>query len=130
MKFQMPKAFKFIISGGLAALSKLVAFLILFSVFHVYYLLSSGLAFALSVVVGFYLQKYFTFEDKSVGETKKQALIFIFVSGLNLLVNVAVMYLFVGILGWDEIISQILTIGIIACWNFFVYQKFVFRGNI
>ena len=126
----MKKAFKFIVSGGLAACTKLVVFLILFSVFHFWYLLASGIAFAISVVVGFYLQKYFTFENLAEGETHKQAIIFIFVSGLNLLVNIGVMYGFVTILRWNEIMSQVLTIGIIACWNFFMYQTFVFKERV
>lgn len=130
MQLKIPKAFKFIISGGTAALSKLAFFFVLFSVFHVFYLLASAVAFALSVVVGFYLQKYFTFENLSKEDMGKQATIFIFVSFLNLLVNVAVMYLLVGVFKFNEIFSQILTIGIIACWNYFVYQKFVFNKSI
>ncbi len=123
----MHKAFKFIISGGLAASTKLGVFSLLFYVFHFWYLLASGVAFMLSVVVGFYLQKYFTFENLGEGETHKQAVIFLIVSGLNLLVNIAIMYVFVGVLRWNEFLSQVLTIGVIACWNFFVYQTFVFK---
>ena len=130
MKIQIPKPLKFIISGGTAAFSKLVFFFILFSFLNVFYLLASGIAFALSVVVGFYLQKYFTFENLSKEDMGKQATIFIFVSFLNLLVNIAVMYLLVGVFKLNEIFSQVLTIGIIACWNYFVYQKFVFNKSM
>jgi len=123
----MKKGFKFIFSGGLAAGTKLAIFFVLFSIFHVWYLLASGIAFAFSVVVGFYMQKYFTFQDLSKEHTHKQASMFIFVSGINFLVNIVVMYVLVDAFRVNEILAQILTISIIACWNFFVYQKFVFK---
>lgn len=130
MKPPILKGLKFIISGGLAALSKLLLFILLFSFLHIYYLLSSVVAFLLSLIVAFYLQKYFTFEDDSQHSMKKQASIFLFVSLLNLLVNIMVMYIFVDIWNFNEIFAQIITLGILACWNFFVYQKFIFNDKI
>lgn len=114
-------------SGGVAALTKLSLFVIFFSIFNLYYLTASAGAFVFSVIVGFYMQKYFTFENMEHDNIKKQATTFLFISSLNLLVNLAFMYVLVDVLKQNEILSQILTIGIIACWNFFLYQKFVFK---
>ncbi len=73
------------------------------------------------------MQKYFTFGDASKAELKKQALWFFGISLVNLFINLALMYAFVSLFGWNDLLSQILAIGIIACWNFFVYRKFVFK---
>lgn len=122
----MQTFFKFIFSGGTAAASKLVLFVI-FIFFGMWYLLASALAFCCSIAVGFCLQKYVTFQNYSKKDAKKQAAVFTFVSLLNLLINIILMYGLVEIIKLNEILSQVIVIGIIACWNFFVYQKFVFK---
>ncbi len=40
------------------------------------------------------------------------------------------MSFFVGLLVFNKILAKVVTLGILACWNFFVYQKFVFRGSM
>ena len=127
MKTNFIKATKFIVSGGTAALVSLVLFYVFWNVLHVWYLLASVLSFMLSVVVGFYLQKYFTFKDVSKSNTRKQAVVFLLVSILNLLINIILMAFFVEVLFIDEMLSKVTTLAILSIWNFFVYKKFVFK---
>lgn len=122
----MIKAFKFIFSGGLAALTCLSAFYILITFFHIWYLLASAISFLLSVAVGFYLQKYLTFENFPKENIKKQAVLFLIISLANLLINVILMLFFVNYLAIPKVLAEVFTLAILACWNFFVYQKFVF----
>jgi putative flippase GtrA len=126
MSFQIRKYLKFIIAGGLSALTSLVLFYVFITFLNIWYLLASTISFLLSIAVGFYLQKYLTFKNFRKGDTKKQALSFLFFSLLNLLINIALMAFFVEIIQIDKMFSKILTLGILACWNFFVYEKFVF----
>jgi putative flippase GtrA len=121
------KAILFILAGGTAALSNLVLFYIFLNWFHVWYLLASITSFVLSVFVGFYLQKYITFQNTSKSETKKQAILFFLVSMVNLGINILLMLFFVEILHIDKMLSKVFTLAILACWNFFVYEKFVFN---
>ena len=121
------KAFLFVVSGGTAALSNIVLFYIFLNWFHVWYLLASITSFILSVVVGFFLQKYLTFQNTSKSETRKQALLFFLVSMINLGINVLLMLFFVEILHLDKMLSKVFTLAILACWNYFIYEKFVFN---
>jgi len=123
----MRKFLKFTVSGGVAALSKLACFYFMFSILHVFYLVSSAAAFVLSSIVGFFMQKYFTFNNLSKEDMHQQANIFFFVSFVNLGVNLIIMYVFVGLLGIKEMLAQFITLGIIALWNFFIYQNFIFK---
>lgn len=121
------KAFLFIVSGGTAALSNLVLFYIFLNWFHIWYLIASIASFIFSVVVGFYLQKYLTFKDADKGETLRQAEVFFLVSMVNLGINILLMLLFVEVFKIDKILSKVFTLAILACWNYFVYEKFVFN---
>ena len=126
MNFELKKYFKFIASGGTSALTSLVLFYVFITFFNMWYLLASGISFTLSIMVGFYLQKYITFKNSPTGNSKKQMISFICFSLLNLLINLALMSLFVGILGLEKMLAKIITLSILACWNYFVYEKFVF----
>jgi putative flippase GtrA len=124
---KIEKWFRFVVSGGLAALSNLVLFYVFLNIFHIWYLVASIASFLLSVVVGFYLQKYFTFKENRGGNKRKQMMMFLVVSLINLVINVLLMLFFVEILSLDQMLSKIFTLAILACWNYFVYQKFVFK---
>lgn len=115
------------VAGGTAALSNLVLFYIFLNWFHIWYLIASIASFILSVIVGFYMQKYLTFKDANKSETLRQAGIFFLVSMINLGINVLLMLLFVEVFKIDKILSKVFTLAILACWNFFVYEKFVFN---
>ena len=126
----MKKVLLFIISGGTAALTNLVIYYTLLRVVGVWYLYSSITSFIISVVVGFYLQKYLTFENTSKSETLKQMSMFSLVSLLNLGINVLLMLFFVEITHFDQIFAKVCTLAVLACWNFFVYENFVFKQKI
>lgn len=115
------------LAGGTAALSNLVLFYIFLNWFNIWYLVASIASFILSVVVGFYMQKYLTFKDADKSETLRQAGIFFLVSMINLGINVLLMLLFVEVFKIDKILSKVFTLAILACWNYFVYEKFVFN---
>lgn len=126
----MKKFLFFVIGGGVAALTSLVLFYVFLNYFHIWYLLASITSFTISVFVGFYLQKYLTFNDLSKEKTKRQILIFFSISMINLGINVLLMLFFVELMNLDKMFAKACSLAILACWNFFVYQKFVFHTNI
>lgn len=117
---------KFSIAGGISALSSFVFYYIFLKLLNWWYLTASVTSFILSVFVGFYLQKLITFQDNSKEGIRRQMLAFFLVSLGNLLINVILMLFFVEALSIDKLFSKVLSIGILACWNFFVYRRFVF----
>lgn len=119
--------FRYIISGGSAALTN-VALLFLFTdIFHIYYLLSATLSYLISFFVSFYLQKYWTFGDGNRDKLYGQMSLYFIVAMANLLVNDILMYIFVDWLGIHHLISQILTSGLIAVYSFILYKILVFK---
>lgn len=125
----MKKFLLFIIAGGTSAGSNFLIYALLLNVFHIWYLTSSIVAFILSVFVGFYLQKFLTFKDSSKANFRSQMIAFFLVSFGNLFINVVLMVFFVETLHINKLFAKVLTLGILACWNFFVYQKFVFKNK-
>ena len=120
------KILKFIVAGGTSALSSFVLYYIFLEIFHLWYLTSSIIAFILSIFIGFILQKYLTFRDSTNSNIKKQLLIFFLISFGNLFINIVLMLFFVEVLSIDKLFAKVLSLGILACWNFFIYQKFIF----
>ena len=127
MKDRLRKFLYFIIGGGTAAFTNLVLFFVFINYLNIWYLFSSITSFILSVFVGFYLQKYLTFEDTSKEKTKRQMILFFLVSAVNLGINILLMLFFVEVLKFDKMLAKVCTLAILACWNFFVYEKFVFK---
>ncbi len=124
------KGLRFIVSGSSAAFTALLLFYIFSNLLGMWYLSASILSFLLAVVVGFIMQKYYTFKNHSKTGAKKQAIIFFVISLINLGINVLLMSFFVGLLSFNQMLAKVVTLGILACWNFFVYQKFVFRDTM
>lgn len=123
---KMFKLFRYVISGGTAALVD-IGFLYVFTRFlGFWYILSAILAFILAFVVSFTLQKYWTFRDYSGDRIVKQSVIYFIVGLINLLLNTLLMYLFTDIARLHYIVSQIIAGLLIACISFFVYKNIIF----
>lgn len=117
---------KFLMSGGLSAL---VLYMLLF-LFHTYLelsvVLSSTLAYALSMGVGFSAQKFWTFRDREGGvvvQFSKYASLGVF----NIGANAYFMYFLSQKLFIHYAIAQLLSLSVITVWSFFYYKKFVFQ---
>lgn len=123
----MKKAVLFIFSGSIAAFSSLFLFVLFWNYLHIWYLAASVTSFILSVFIGFYLQKYLTFRGSNRGRSKKEMILFFIVSSVNLGITIVLMLFFVEIIKLNTLLSKVCTLAILACWNFFVYEKFVFN---
>lgn len=127
MKVRMAKIVRYIFSGGLAALTDLVALYVFKDVIGIWYLTSAVLAFLIAFVVSFSLQKFFTFQDHSMEGLHGQAATYFVVSGLNLLLNTFFMYVLVDRFGMHYMFAQILTSLVLAMESFVVYGMFIFK---
>ena len=90
--------------------------------------ISSTLAYAISMFVGFGAQKYWTFQDtdkKTIIQLSKYVSLGIF----NIGVNALFMHLMVNISGLHYLIAQLVSIAVITLWSLFFYKKFVFRES-
>ncbi len=116
----------YVVMGGCVALFQYVSFFVLFEFFKVGHLTSSSVSFVLTVFVSYVLQKYVTFRSFQRFETLRKRIVsfglFVFNALFGLFINGAVMYAGVDVFGASAYIIQILSMGILASYNFFVYR--------
>ncbi len=116
------KIVRYLISGGMAAFTDLLFLYIFTDIFGIWYILSAIVAFLLSFLVSFSMQKYWTFKDHSSDRFRTQAVTYLFVTVTNLGINTLGIFLFVQYVHLHYMISQIIVSAFIAIESFFVYQ--------
>jgi len=125
---QYRQPIKYIISGGTSAVTNLLALFALTDFFHIWYLYSTPIAYMCGYVVSFTLHKFWTFESMDRAKAKKELPLHLSLALGNLAVNIALMYIFVDILGVWYISAQILATGLIAIEGFYLTRK-IFQTN-
>ena len=118
---------RYLITGAITVITLLTVLYLLRDVLGVWYLLSSVIAFLVTWIVSFVLQKFWVFNSKGLIEVKAQMGKYVVLSVFNLSANTALMYLFVEKLLLNHLIAQTIIAGLIACWGFFMYLKVVFK---
>ncbi len=133
------KIFRYVISGGTAAVVDLGLLYLLTTIFNIWYVISTPVAFIFAFGVSFTMQKYWTFRDHSSEGVAKQGTLYFVISAINMVLNSFLVFLFTEfarihldnlpmlIVKYDYLISQIIAAILIAIMSFFLYQKFVFN---
>lgn len=123
------KIVRYLISGGTAAASNVIALFLLVHFGGMHYLPASIAAFILSIGVSFTMQKFWTFRDMPVHDVHTQFARYLIVIVFNLILNTILMYLFVEKVGMWYVFAQIVTTSIIAVIGYFGYRHLVFRAR-
>lgn len=129
-KVLVAKIARYLFSGGVSAFTDIALLYIFTDLLHIWYLTASILAFLVAFLVSFSLQKFFTFQDHSREGMHGQAAVYFLVSGANLLINTALIYLFVQYAGFHYIVAQIVTSIMIAVESFIIYGTFIFKKQL
>lgn len=117
---------KFCTVGFFGALLNYSTFFILYNYFSVYYILSSGTGFVLSVFLAFYLNKKYTFK---ITENSKIILLkYFLVNIFTLILGLLSLAFLVEILKVNIYFSNLLVIGIQTFSNFIGSKIFVFKS--
>lgn len=117
---------KFLISGGTATAANLTTLYVLKGIFGVWYLLASAVSFTVGFLLSFTLQKFWTFEKKSLDVVHRELMLALMVALCNLGVNTLLMYSFVEYMNLHYIVAQLCTSALIACETYVLYQKLIF----
>lgn len=128
--FQNRKLIVYIISGGTAAVVELGSLYFFKGILGLKLIPAVSLAFILAFCVSFLLQKFWTFEDRSVDQIHKQATKYFIITSTNFFLNLFLMYVLVEILHVWYMLAKFLISGGIAFFSFFVYRMFVFKDEI
>lgn len=127
--FSKDTLIRFFISGITTALVQLSVLFLLTDILEIYYITSSILAFLVALLTSFNLQKRWTFKNSS-SDQGKQFIVYSVTAIVNLILNTALMYLFVDIFNIWYMLSQVIVFGIIAVESFLIYRFIIFKEEV
>ena len=131
IKFNFPfkdsRIIRYIISGSIGAATDLFLLWFLTMVAGVWYLTSAVVAFILSFIVSFFLQKLWTFKNREMERIHVQAGVYLLITICNMGINTLLVYAFVQYFSFHYLIAQVFASIIVACESFFAYRELVFR---
>jgi putative flippase GtrA len=130
--------FRFFVTGCTGAVINLGSLYSLTRWAHLWYVTATCLAFLFAFLVTFFLQKHWTFRVKEAGDTGKQMLQYVIVAGINLVLNVIIIYALVEWVAPYTVKSWLygpalytaaafISNGFIAIESFVVYRIFIFK---
>lgn len=119
---------RYLFSGGSAFAVNLSLFFIFTRYFHVWYLTASSLAFFISVIVSFTMQKFVTFRDRTTDKVHLQAVLYVALLLFNMAGNGVLVFSFVELGHIPHMLAQVFSAGIIAVWSLVVYRSIIFKN--
>lgn len=117
---------KSLIVGGISATVSLVILWVLTERFNIFYIKSSLVGFSCSLFVNFFLQKYWTFNER-FGNIFRQFIKTFMLALLNIVLNTIILYVLTEFFGLWYIFGQILTMGSLAILNFTALRLYVYN---
>lgn len=119
---------RYIIAGGTGAFVNLLSMYIFTSIIGIWYITSAILAFILSLLITFFIQKIWTFRDSifEVAHARRQAILYTISSTSFLVLNTALLYILVDFFGLWYLFAQFLSLGVVACASFLFNKSFTF----
>ncbi len=120
------KIILYLFVGGSAALIEWAFFYAFNSAMSVNYLASTACAYFLSTLYHYFMCNILVFTSGvRYGKAKELSLVFL-VSGMGLLFNLILMYVFVGLFAWDGLPAKIAATCIVVVWNYLARKKWIF----
>ncbi len=123
MKEKIYRITRFLIAGGIGAFTSVFFLFVLTHYLHLWYILSSIVAFVIATTVSFLLQKFWTFKNGDKSQVNNQVFYFVLLAVINLPLNTWLVYLFTEYARFYYLLSQVVASVIVAVWSFVVYKK-------
>ena len=86
---------------------------------------SQTVSFLYGFILSFFLQKAWVFKSK--GNIKSELLKYGLLATINLVISNLLLWILVDQTGLNDLLSKVAVMVLIAVWNFFIFQKVVFR---
>ncbi len=120
---------KFFVAGGLASATDLLFLFIFHGVIGLGVVVSASIAFLLSFLVSFYLQRVWTFDSKEEKKIPRELALYMLNAFLSLNINGLGMHFLVNQMGIWYLLSQIIVNIMLGLLNFFIYKFIIFRHD-
>lgn len=118
---------RYFICGITAASANILSLYLFTDTFGIWYLYSSILAFFLSLIISFVLQKFVVFRDTGIDKIHRQFSKFFIVAVLGVITNTVLVFVCTDIIDIWYIISQIIAGFFVMIQNFILYKFFIFN---
>lgn len=120
------KIILYLFVGGSAALIEWAFFYVFSEAAGINYLASTACAYFLSTLCHYFMCNILVFTSGvRYGKAKEISLVFL-VSGMGLLFNLILMYVFVGLFALPGLLSKIAATCIVVVWNYLARKKWIF----
>jgi len=113
----------YLVSGGLAVVADFGSYFLLLQL-DVWYVTANVIGNILGFFATFLLHKYLVFGKKD--EIVNHFVRYCILTGLNIIAQTALLYLFVESFHLDEGSAKFISWAITVLWNFFLYKYFVY----
>lgn len=117
--------FRFGIVGALAFVIDYLILILCRELFHLPILVSSAIAFAISVIFNYILSIAWVFDINKEKEQKKNFVIFIVLSIVGLIITEIIMYIGTDIINIHYLIVKIIATAIVMVFNFITRKMFL-----
>ncbi len=122
--------FRSIVCGLTAVvLADTILLYVLADIVGLWYLYASVVAFISSILISFFLQKFWAFKDSSLEGVHGQFAMFFGIAVFDVFLNVFIVYMLVEYSNIWYIFSQIISASLIGVFNFLIYAALVFRRD-
>ncbi len=128
--FKKRTALAFIVAGGVAVVVDTGVLYVCKDIFGLNLISAVAVGFFAGFCSSFLLQKFWTFQDRSVGRMHTQAFLYFVIAVANFFLTELSMYFLVEIVHVWYILAKILVAGGIACVTFFIYKFFIFKVSV
>lgn len=118
---------QYVFVGGIAALIEWISYFSFDAILHWHYMLVTVLAFLIATFVNWGVGHYTMFRNSAKSGTAGEILGVYFVSGIGLLLNLLLMYIFVAKMGISGVSAKIIATGLVFIWNFISRKIFIYR---
>ncbi|KAA5545011.1 GtrA family protein [Adhaeribacter rhizoryzae] len=118
---------RFLIVGVVSAIFDLLLFVLLNDYYKVNYLLAGFISTLFAILLNYYISKKWVFSSGKYS-SRVEFIAFMVFSGIGVVLNSILIWLFVEHLLLEPTLSKGLAIGIVAVFNFITKKMFVFKG--
>lgn len=123
---------KYLIFGGLTTLVSIISYSLFTRLFSINYLISNILSWILSIIFAFITNKIYVFKSKTKdkNEVIDEMIDFIFFRLLSLCIESIILYTFVSILEFNDLIIKIFAQIVVIILNYVFSKLFVFKKDL
>lgn len=127
LAFMKTRMFRYIIAGGTSFVVEYGSFLMLYYGGHLSAVMANTISFILSLITSFSLNKLWVFKSEQQDRhVAHQLVLYACVAAFNVVMTDIIIHWLVGV-RVPAFAAKMLLIILVAIWNFFVFQKLIFK---